>query len=75
MPLGNEPVYMGGKIVGKTTSAAFGYRVGKPVALAYIDNLIVKEGTKVDVDIAGEHWRGRISMQCAYDPDGSRMKD
>jgi glycine cleavage system aminomethyltransferase T len=28
VPLGNEPVYLGGVIVGQTTSAAFGFRIG-----------------------------------------------
>ena len=37
VPLGSEPVCFGERIVGKTTSAAFGYRIGKPVALAMID--------------------------------------
>ncbi|CAN0505743.1 unnamed protein product, partial [Discosporangium mesarthrocarpum] len=32
VPLGNEPIYLGSDIIGQTTSAAFGYRVGKPVA-------------------------------------------
>ncbi len=74
VPLGNEPVYLDGRIVGKTTSAAFGYRVGKPVALAYINGPLAQEGADVEIDIAGQHWRGQVSMRCVYDPDGSRMK-
>ena len=37
VPLGGEPVRLGDRIIGKTTSAAFGYRIGKPVALTMID--------------------------------------
>ena len=37
VPLGGEPVRLGDRIIGKTTSAAFGYRIGKPVALAMLD--------------------------------------
>ena len=37
VPLGGEPIRLGDRIIGKTTSAAFGYRIGKPVALAMID--------------------------------------
>ncbi len=36
VPLGHEPVIVNDRIVGKTTSCAFGYRVGKPVALAQV---------------------------------------
>jgi 4-methylaminobutanoate oxidase (formaldehyde-forming) len=37
VPIGDEPVYGNGEIVGKTTSAAFGYRIGRPLALAYLE--------------------------------------
>jgi glycine cleavage system aminomethyltransferase T len=43
MPLGNEPVYAGVQLVGQVTSAAYGYRVGRPVALAYVDENIMSE--------------------------------
>jgi len=74
VPLGNEPVYLEGTIIGKTTSAAFGYRIGKPVALAYVAGASAAEGSAVDIDIAGVHWRGHLSLHCAYDPAGTRMK-
>ena len=55
VPLGNEPVWQDRVIIGKTTSASFGYRIGKPVALAYLDlNRDQAEGLDtVQVDIAG----------------------
>ena len=37
VPLGGEPIRLGERMIGKTTSAAFGYRIGRPVALAMID--------------------------------------
>ena len=73
-PLGNEPVYHLGQIIGKTTSAAFGYRVGKPVAIALVDNNIDLQGLMVDVDIAGSQNAGSISTQPAWDPDGSILR-
>ncbi|MCP4390660.1 MAG: hypothetical protein GY802_20360, partial [Gammaproteobacteria bacterium] len=62
-------------IVGKTTSAAFGYRVGKPVAIAFVDSAVAAEGGEVEVDIAGEHWRGSVSSRPVFDPEGSRMRN
>ena len=48
VPLGGEPVVAGGKIVGKTTSAAFGFRIGAPIALADIaEPAARKEGAGV----------------------------
>jgi 4-methylaminobutanoate oxidase (formaldehyde-forming) len=75
-PLGNEPVYHDGRIVGKTTSAAFGYRIGKPVAIAVIDNHenLDLNGLKVDVDIARSQNAGTITLSAAWDPDGASMR-
>ena len=77
VPLGNEPVYAsdgpGGRIVGRTTSAAFGYRVARPVALAEIDAAI-GEGAAVEVDIARRMSPGRVTLQPAFDPGGDRMR-
>jgi 4-methylaminobutanoate oxidase (formaldehyde-forming) len=73
VPLGNEPVYADGAIVGKTTSAAFGYRVSRPLALVEIDATI-GEDTQVHVDIARHMWAGRVTLRPAYDPSGARMR-
>ena len=75
-PLGNEPVYHAGKIIGKTTSAAFGYRLGRPVAIAQLDYGSEKnlDGLKVDVDIARSQNAGTISLNPAFDPAGSSMR-
>ena len=76
IPLGSEPVLLDGNIIGKTTSAAFGYRLGQPVAIALINclNLELMDGMKVEVDIAGETYAGRIKLRAAYDPDGTTMR-
>ena len=70
-PLGNEPVYRHGRIVGKTTSAAYGYRIGKAVAIALIDSDAAIDGVEVDVDIAGSQNAGTIHIRAAWDPHGS----
>ena len=74
--LGNEPVCLDGVIVGKTTSAAFGYRVGKPVALAYVNrnDYPIDDGTRVTVDIAGEHFCAGVRLSGVFDPSGERMR-
>jgi 4-methylaminobutanoate oxidase (formaldehyde-forming) len=69
-PLGNEPVYYQGKIVGKTTSASFGYRVGKPIAIALIENQDRLHGLEVDVDIAGSQNAGTIHTAATWNPIG-----
>ena len=70
--VGHEPVYLDGRIIGQTTSAAFGYRVGAPIALAHVSD--VRDGARVSVDIAGQQVPGRMSVGPAFDPSGQRMR-
>ena len=76
VPLGSEPVYLGDRILGKTTSAAFGYRIGKPVALAMIDpeRLAEDREQRVDIGIAGIRCGGSVTFEAAFDPEGARMR-
>jgi len=73
VPLGNEPVMLDGAIVGQTTSAAYGYRVGRPLALAYVEAAMARDGQELAMDIAGTVFTGRISLAPAFDPQGARM--
>lgn len=73
VPLGHEPIYFDGKIIGKTTSAAFGYRVGRPIALGHTKGKI-ESGARVKVDIARELFDATVSIGALYDAKGERMK-
>jgi dimethylglycine dehydrogenase len=44
---GNEPIFHSGKVVGVTTSGAFGHAVGKSLAFAYVDPTLVAAGTSL----------------------------
>jgi len=79
VPLGNEPVSISGKFIGKTTSAAFGYRTGKPVAIALLkQNGAIKlaelKGLEVEINIAGEMFKGTVSTAPVFDPEGLVMR-
>ena len=73
-PIGNEPVMQNGKMIGKITSAAFGYRIGKPVALAILDVDAIASGATVLVNIAGTLAQASIIDGAAFDPDGEVMR-
>ena len=76
VPLGHEPICVGGRdgrIVGQTTSCAFGFRVGRPVALGYVQADLA-DGAVVYVDIAREHFSARLVEGALFDPEGLRMK-
>lgn len=74
VPLGHEPVYLDGDIIGETSSCAFGYRIGAPVALGYGDAQM-DAGARVEVDIAREMFAARIMQGALFDPDGSLMRN
>ncbi|WP_299288297.1 FAD-dependent oxidoreductase [uncultured Tateyamaria sp.] len=71
-PIGHEPIYLDGKIIGQTTSAAYGFRVGAPIALAHVSN--ARDGAAIEVDIAGVKAPGRMLVGPAFDPSGARMR-
>ncbi|MGI9317763.1 MAG: GcvT family protein, partial [bacterium] len=74
-PIGNEPVYYDGQIVGQTTSAAFGFRVGCPVAIAYLKTEYFDhpEDLIVELDLAGNRAEGRVVVGAVFDPSGTRL--
>lgn len=72
VPLGQEPIYAGGQIVGQTTSASYGFRVGAPVALGLARGL--RAGQTVQVDIAREMFDAQVVIGALYDPKGARMR-
>lgn len=73
VPLGHEPIYLGDRLVGETSSCAFGYRIGRPVALAHVRSPVA-EGAAVTVDIAGTRFAARVVHGPAVDPDGAWMR-
>ena len=72
VPLGHEPIYANGKIVGQTSSAAYGFRVGAPIALGHADGL--EGGQTVQVDIARTLYDATVTIGPLFDPDGQRLK-
>jgi 4-methylaminobutanoate oxidase (formaldehyde-forming) len=74
VPLGNEPVFADGLIIGKTTSAAYGYRVGKPVLLALLDLAYCGAGRSVTVEVAGDSFDGSVKIGAVFDDTKRRMR-
>lgn len=75
VPLGDEPIYHNGEMIGQATSASFGFRVNQPILLAYIDpQYISPQSTTVAVDLAGQQIPATALLGAAYDPAGARMR-
>ena len=71
---GFEPVKCHGRLVGYTTSGAFGHWVGQSLALAYVDRSVVRENPPVTVDVVGESHPAQILAEPVWDPRGARMR-
>ena len=71
---GNEPVYHNNKIVGIVTSGAYGFRVNKSLAFAYVSSEFSKEGTELFVKIQGQKRKATILNTPAYDPENQKLK-
>jgi dimethylglycine dehydrogenase len=72
--VGNEPVYHAGKVVGVTTSGAYGYTVGKSLAFAYVDPKLTATGTEFEVLVFGERRKARIIPESIWDAENARPR-
>ncbi len=75
-----ESVLVGGDVVGRVTSGAYGHTLGAAVGLAAISGdpdavAQVVAGGDVEVEIAGERVPARLSARPFFDPDGRRLRD
>jgi 4-methylaminobutanoate oxidase (formaldehyde-forming) len=71
--LGNEPVRVGGEIVGRVTTGGYGYTVGRSIAYAYLPPGH-DVGTAVEVDIFGRWVAGEVAAEPLFDPRGERVR-
>jgi 4-methylaminobutanoate oxidase (formaldehyde-forming) len=75
----DEPIYRNGSFVGLTTSAAWGHRVGKSLAVADVqdpagvDAAWVRAG-EFEVEVAGQRYPLKVQFKPLYDPAGSHLK-
>jgi glycine cleavage system aminomethyltransferase T/glycine/D-amino acid oxidase-like deaminating enzyme len=71
--LGNEPVRVGGEVLGRVTSGGYGYTIERSIAYAYMP-ASVELGTAVEVDIFGEWVAGVLTREPLFDPKGERVR-
>ncbi|MGQ0675620.1 MAG: aminomethyltransferase family protein, partial [Rhodospirillales bacterium] len=73
-PWGNEPLYAGGKMIGRTTSGAYAYTLDKSLALAYVDPAHARPATKMEIEMLGRRYPAVVIPESPYDPDNARIR-
>jgi len=72
--LGGEPVYASGKLVGVTTSGAYGFAVKKSLAFAYVEPAVAAAAPPLEIEILDRRCAARILAEPAYDPANARLR-
>jgi len=68
-------IWHDGRIVGETTSGAWGYRVNASVALAMLRADLAETGRELEVEIYGERRKATVqSDQPFWDPENERLR-
>lgn len=71
---GYEPIWLGDRRVGYTTSGGYGHTVGESLALGYVDSDVTGAGQSLEVHILGERVSATVLGGAPYDPKGERMR-
>ncbi len=73
-PLPSDPILLGDQLVGYVTSAAEGFRVGKRLALGFLERGIGEEGRRLDIQILGRRSAVLCKTPHFYDPQNLCLK-
>jgi dimethylglycine dehydrogenase len=73
--IGGEPVFAEERVVGVTSSGAYGHRTGRSLALAYVEEAMSSQGQKMEVEVLGER-RPLTVLEAVpvYDPSNARLR-
>ena len=73
-PLGNEPIFIGDKMVGRTTSGYYGHVLQKSLAIGYVKSAHAAPGTELSVEILGERKRATVLVDSPYDTQNADLR-
>jgi dimethylglycine dehydrogenase len=73
-PLAIVPVYDGERIIGISTSGAYGYTVQRTIAFAYVEPKYAAIGTEFDVAVLGDRRSAVVIDEPIYDPENERLR-
>ncbi|RLA87628.1 MAG: FAD-dependent oxidoreductase [Deltaproteobacteria bacterium] len=74
LPIGKEAIYYNDKVIGRVTSAGYGYTVEKMIAYGYLPLKYAEPNTKVVIDISNNLVEAEVSKAPLYDPKNRRLR-
>ena len=72
--IGNNPLYIGGEMVGRATSGNYGFRLEQSLALGMVRPELAEEGTALEIDILGKRYPAQVVEESPWDPDNERLR-
>ena len=70
----NEAVLSNDKCIGYITSGGYAHYLNKSIAFSYLDEKIINNDQKIQVEINGNFYNCEILKNPLYDPDGIKMR-
>lgn len=70
-----DSILKAGKLIGAVTSAGWGHRVGKNLAMGFVEPEFSGLGTDLEVEIVGQAVPATVCEQCQYDPENRLMRN
>ena len=69
-----DSVLCAGDVVGTITSAGFGHRLNKNLAMAFLKPHHASVGTRLRVEVIGKLFDAVVCEECLYDPNFERLR-
>lgn len=63
------------RVVGTVTSAAWGHRLGKNLAMGFLEPEFSKIGTTIGIEITGKAFPAVVCEEALYDPNHTRVRE
>jgi dimethylglycine dehydrogenase len=73
-PLGNEPLFADGVLIGRATAGYYGHGLGKSLALAYVKPPYAEVGSAMEIEILGERRKATVLVESPFDPENLRLR-
>ena len=71
---GSEPIYAGGKLIGRATNGGFGWRVNKSLALGMVRPEFAQLGNQLEIKILDKLFKASVIAESPYDSDNLKLR-